>query len=87
MFFQFTTSITKARTAINYVLTIRSHVNSSMEDGPSEKDETGDERGAAIDLQDLYFAYPQRPLLQVLKGIDTRVSLLLASSEDPLLIL
>ena len=58
-----------------------------MEDGLSEKDEAGDERGAAIDLQDLYFAYPQRPLLQVLKGINTLVGLGLGSLGDLLLIL
>lgn len=87
MFFQFTTSITKARGAINYVLAMRLQVRPDMNERLHDKDEAdkigpGDQNGAAIEMQGLQFAYPQRPLLTVLKGINARVSWLHISSGN-----
>lgn len=73
-FFTYTTSITKARTAFNYILTLRSAVVPEMSDDVIEPDEKQDGSGAAVEVQGIKFSYPERPRLQVLKGIDADVS-------------
>ncbi|RYC77109.1 hypothetical protein BFJ63_vAg20017, partial [Fusarium oxysporum f. sp. narcissi] len=72
MFFQFTTSLTKARSSINYVLSVRSQVNQDMREDNSQ-DDTSEKNAAAIEFRDLRFSYPRRPGLQVLKGINANI--------------
>ncbi|KAF5230359.1 hypothetical protein FANTH_13876 [Fusarium anthophilum] len=72
MFFQFSTSLTKARSSINYVLSVRSQVDQDMREDGSQ-DNTSEKNAAAIEFQDLRFSYPRRAGLQVLKGINANI--------------
>ncbi|ODA84156.1 hypothetical protein RJ55_02674 [Drechmeria coniospora] len=74
MLFQYTTSITKARTAINYIFRLRrERALDDTEDDPSCDSEDSVEksiRGTEIACSDVRFAYPIRPKRKVLNGID-----------------
>ena len=64
MFFQYTTSITKARTSMNYIFALRrkrelNDTDDSGSDGNNE--ETMSEKGTAVEIDDIGFAYPLRP--------------------------
>ncbi|KAH7002851.1 P-loop containing nucleoside triphosphate hydrolase protein [Fusarium venenatum] len=72
MFFQFSTSLTKARSSINYVLRVRSQVDQDMREEGSQ-DDNSEKNAAAIEFQDLRFSYPRRAGLQVLKGINAKI--------------
>jgi ATP-binding cassette subfamily B (MDR/TAP) protein 1 len=82
--FQYTTSITKARTAINYIFNLRRSQTlhdkaASNGDGNSGGDTTEKARtllgkGPAIQCEDVNFCYPLRPKLTVLKRIDISIS-------------
>ncbi|KAK7418059.1 hypothetical protein QQX98_004198 [Neonectria punicea] len=77
--FQYTTSITKARTAINYVLQLREQVvlrdnEKDDRDAPSSSSEkTALEKGPEVICDAVGFAYPLRPRLQVLRDIDIKI--------------
>ncbi|EEU35319.1 uncharacterized protein NECHADRAFT_36975 [Fusarium vanettenii 77-13-4] len=74
MLFQYSTSVTKARTSINYIFQLRRQkiLYDNDENGPdaavSEKGSS--EKGLEVSCEDIDFAYPRRPKLQVLRGID-----------------
>lgn len=78
LFFTFTTSVTKARIALNYIFQLRETVvmKDSMSvstDSDSDSAECMREKGAALDVDDITFAYPMRPKLKVLRGIDVKI--------------
>ncbi|ATY62376.1 multidrug resistance 1 [Cordyceps militaris] len=74
LFFQYTTSITKAGTAINYILRLRR--SRVLYDSDGESSSSGAEKagepvtGKEVICDDIHFAYPLRPSLKVLRGID-----------------
>ncbi|KAH7136669.1 P-loop containing nucleoside triphosphate hydrolase protein [Dactylonectria estremocensis] len=79
IFFQYSTSVSKARTAINYILRLRKQVVLHDDEGDdadassasSEKRETGN--GPEVICNAVGFAYPRRPKLQVLRDIDIKI--------------
>lgn len=76
LFFQYTTSITKAGTAINYILRLRrSRVLYDSYDEPADAEKKPDEplQGKDVVCDAIQFAYPLRPSLQVLRGIDITI--------------
>ncbi|PHH90831.1 hypothetical protein CDD83_2543 [Cordyceps sp. RAO-2017] len=82
MLFQYTTSITKARTAINYIFDLRRHVELVDDDEDNEDENDGGDdgtdgeksgppdKGTEVRLEGVEFAYPLRPRHKVLRGID-----------------
>lgn len=74
LFFQYTTSITKAGSAINYILRLRRSrilYDSDHEQTAIEAEKAGKPvRGKDVVCDDVQFAYPLRPSLKVLRGID-----------------
>jgi ATP-binding cassette subfamily B (MDR/TAP) protein 1 len=79
LFFQYTTSITKARTAINYIFQLRAgRVLNDCGDNdgeePSQSRHAGvSEKGTEIACDEVAFSYPLRPKLKVLRGIDVQI--------------
>ncbi|KAI5463945.1 P-loop containing nucleoside triphosphate hydrolase protein [Mariannaea sp. PMI_226] len=74
--FQYTTSISKARTAINYVFNLREQL--VLRD--DEADENGawggkkvSEKGPEVVCDEVGFAYPRRPKLQVLRDVSIKM--------------
>lgn len=72
-FFTYTTSITKAQRAANYIFKLRSTVPPEHKDDQPPRVEKLPDGGAAIACQDLEFAYPQRPKAKVLKGVSPKI--------------
>ncbi|KAG5930336.1 hypothetical protein E4U42_001851, partial [Claviceps africana] len=82
--FQHTTSISKACTAINYILGLR-QTRVLLDDDDAEEDEDHDpgaavarpvdEKGPGLEagLERVHFAYPLRPKQKVLRGIDMSI--------------
>ncbi|KJZ74288.1 hypothetical protein HIM_06294 [Hirsutella minnesotensis 3608] len=74
MLFQYTTSITKARGAINYIFGLRKHrelVDDDENDGAWEKGaELANLGGTEVECESVEFAYPLRPQHKILRGID-----------------
>ncbi|KAL3485640.1 ATP-binding cassette multidrug transport protein [Aspergillus germanicus] len=79
-FFMFTTSLTKARGACNYIFWLRSLVpsvrdNDSDENSPrNNAPEKGQNQAASLELQDIEFRYPTRPNRPVLTDLNIKVS-------------
>lgn len=76
MLFQYTTSITKARTAINYIFQQRRQkaLHDNADNGPGALgSEKSSEKGIDVSCEEITFAYPRRPKLQVLKGVDISI--------------
>jgi ATP-binding cassette subfamily B (MDR/TAP) protein 1 len=74
MFFQYTTSISKARTAINYIFQLRQDLElHDDEDDASTDEKSISEKGTKVACEEIGFSYPLRPGLQVLKGIDVTI--------------
>jgi ATP-binding cassette subfamily B (MDR/TAP) protein 1 len=77
-FFTFTTSVTKARIALNYIFQLRKSVIMTdavpgLTETDSDSSDTLQEKGAALDVDNVTFAYPMRPKLKVLRGIDVKI--------------
>jgi ATP-binding cassette subfamily B (MDR/TAP) protein 1 len=70
-FFGYSTSITKARPAANYILWLRTLQASVREDETNKS--TGPSGDGAIALEDVEFRYKQRDASRVLKGISMNV--------------
>lgn len=72
----FTTSLSKATTAANYIFWLRKHTPAIEDDGsqgPSTAAEKRHSGPVSVSCGSLEFAYPTRPRLQVVKGIDVTV--------------
>ncbi|KAF1850793.1 P-loop containing nucleoside triphosphate hydrolase protein [Cucurbitaria berberidis CBS 394.84] len=73
-FFSYTTSLTKAATAANYVFWLRRQAPAVQEDSSKPPFDNGEDRGPAhVEVQDVAFAYASRPHAKVLEGIDVDV--------------
>ncbi|KAI6828975.1 multidrug resistance protein [Hortaea werneckii] len=68
-FFSYTTSITKAQKAANYIFWLRSRTPAISID-QSDNNPEDDEKDASVECAALEFAYPSRPNTKVIKGID-----------------
>lgn len=82
MLFQYTTSITKAGTAINYIFRLRRDRvlfdddanSSSASDNTTAVDEKfSSGKGTEMAFDDVQFSYPLRPKQKVLRGIDITI--------------
>ncbi|KAL4795058.1 ATP-binding cassette multidrug transport protein [Aspergillus venezuelensis] len=75
-FFMFTTSLTKARWACNYIFWLRSQIPSVRDGHSNEKNspEKGKKEAASLELQNVEFRYPTRPNKRVLKDVNITVS-------------
>ncbi|KAK7419742.1 hypothetical protein QQX98_003114 [Neonectria punicea] len=75
--FTYTSSITQATGAANYVFNLRKQVPADMKDDNRPGNNTvntGDNQGAvALDIKDLKFAYPRRPGIPVLRGVSLSI--------------
>ncbi|ENI01981.1 hypothetical protein COCC4DRAFT_202734 [Bipolaris maydis ATCC 48331] len=73
-FFSYTTSLTKAATAANYVFWLR-RLTPAVEEDPSKPpfENEKDKGPAHIEVDDIAFAYVSRPHAKVLEGIDVDV--------------
>ncbi|KAF2650811.1 multidrug resistance protein 1, 2, 3 [Lophiostoma macrostomum CBS 122681] len=74
-FFSYTTSMTKAQTAANYVFWLRRQIPAVEEDfsKPPHDDEDNEKQPAHLKVQDLAFAYQSRPNAKVLEDINVDV--------------
>jgi ATP-binding cassette subfamily B (MDR/TAP) protein 1 len=73
-FFSYTTSLTKAATAANYIFWLRRLTPAVEEDASKPPfDDEKDKGPAHIEAQDVAFAYESRPHAKVLEGIDVDV--------------
>ncbi|CEL08547.1 hypothetical protein ASPCAL11696 [Aspergillus calidoustus] len=78
-FFMFTTSLTKARGACNYIFWLRSLVPSVRDEGshdnsPSNNSpEKEQDQAASLELQNIEFRYPTRPNRPVLTDLNIKV--------------
>ena len=73
-FFSYTTSLTKAATAANYVFWLRG-LKPAVQEDPSKPpfDSDEDRKPMHTEIQDVAFAYESRPHAKVLEGIDVDV--------------
>ncbi|KAK6500277.1 hypothetical protein TWF481_010622 [Arthrobotrys musiformis] len=71
--FTYTSSITQAQGAANYIFNLRRQVSKDMKDDypPRDKDSNGGPAG--VDFKELEFSYPRRPQIKVLKGISQTI--------------
>ncbi|KAK2593569.1 hypothetical protein QQS21_008744 [Conoideocrella luteorostrata] len=79
LLFQYTTSITKAGTAINYIFRLRQHriLFDDDTDADPETEHTAEkqssEKGTEMVFNNVHFSYPLRPKQRVLRGIDITI--------------
>ncbi|KAH7308692.1 P-loop containing nucleoside triphosphate hydrolase protein [Stachybotrys elegans] len=82
MLFQYTTSITKAKTAMNYIFKLRrQRTLLDSDDGGSSSSSSSlevsekpcSERGKEIVCDKIAFSYPLRPSIKVLRGLDINI--------------
>lgn len=77
--FQYTTSVSKARTAINYILQLRQQVVLRDDEGDGRDSSSSSsekmiaKKGPEVVCDAVGFAYPRRPKLQVLQDIDIKM--------------
>lgn len=75
-FFSYTTSLTKATTAANYIFWLRRQTPAVQADPskpPFDDDDTSSKDPAHVHVDNVDFAYPSRPHAKVLKNIDVDV--------------
>ncbi|RMZ70076.1 multidrug resistance 1 [Pyrenophora seminiperda CCB06] len=73
-FFSYTTSLTKAATAANYVFSLRRLKPAVQEDPTRPPFDDGENKGPLhIEMKDVAFAYESRPNAKVLQGIEVDV--------------
>lgn len=76
MLFQYTTSISNAKTAVNYLMHLRRNLLIPGSERTCHPDSTAiasddtSREGQVINFEGVHFAYPNRPHLKILKGID-----------------
>ncbi|KAK3367251.1 P-loop containing nucleoside triphosphate hydrolase protein [Lasiosphaeria ovina] len=75
-FFTYSTSITQAQHAANYIFRLRASVPPDNRDDcpPEGSSEKKDEAGVSLECRGLEFAYPQRPHAKVLKGVSVNIT-------------
>ncbi|KAL1873128.1 hypothetical protein VTK73DRAFT_1089 [Phialemonium thermophilum] len=74
--FTYTSSITQAQGAANYILRLRTMIPAQAKDDyPPRRDGDGggESPAARIDCKDLAFSYPRRPNVQVLRGVSVPI--------------
>ncbi|KAK6530830.1 hypothetical protein TWF281_007667 [Arthrobotrys megalospora] len=71
--FTYTSSITQAQGAANYVFNLRKQVVRDMKDDYPPKDKDGNEEATTVKFRDMEFSYPRRPGIKVLKGISQTI--------------
>ncbi|KAF3932797.1 hypothetical protein ABW19_dt0207792 [Dactylella cylindrospora] len=71
--FTYTSSITQAQGAANYVFNLRRQVSKDMKDDSPPQDENGNGGAAAVECKDLEFSYPRRPGIKVLNRISQSI--------------
>jgi ATP-binding cassette subfamily B (MDR/TAP) protein 1 len=76
-FFGYTTSITKARAAANYILWLRT-VESKIAETPENQDKGPSDEDGPVAMENVEFRYIQRADSRVLRGIDIKVGAILA---------
>jgi ATP-binding cassette subfamily B (MDR/TAP) protein 1 len=67
--FQYTTSITQARGAANFVFNLRRQVGKDMKDNYPPGDGGSSTAAVEVECRDLEFSYPRRPMSKVLKDV------------------
>lgn len=73
-FFQYSTSISKAIPAANYIFYLRTQTRVSDEDDDSDfGTEKVNDQPATVEIDSLEFAYPSRPRAQVIQNINVHV--------------
>lgn len=73
-FFQYSTSISKAIPAANYIFYLRTQTPKSEDGDDSDFGaEKTEEQPASVEIDSLEFAYPSRPRAQVIKNINVHV--------------
>lgn len=73
-FFQYTTSLTKAKTAANLMFWLKKNVEKDpVEKANKPSEDEKDDGPASVECNSLAFAYPSRPNAQVLRGIDVSI--------------
>jgi ATP-binding cassette subfamily B (MDR/TAP) protein 1 len=78
-FFQYSTGISRAQDAANYILwfrTLRPRIHEETDEAPDEKEQYGP---AKVDCNNLEFAYSTRPNAKVLQGFDVEVRVTLTT--------
>lgn len=76
MLFQYSTSVTKARTSINYIFQLRRDLtlhDNKDDDDDTTSNESSSEKGLEVACNDIGFAYIRRPKLQVLRNVDINI--------------
>ncbi|KXS96066.1 hypothetical protein AC578_6380 [Pseudocercospora eumusae] len=75
MFFQYSTSISKAKTAANLMFNLQQTAAPVLEGNPPSSANDDEKRNgpAAVDYESLTFAYPSRPGAKILKGVDVSI--------------
>ncbi|EME83753.1 ABC transporter, ABC-B family, MDR type [Pseudocercospora fijiensis CIRAD86] len=75
MFFQYSTSISKAKSAANLMFTLQQSAAPVLEGNPPPRPQDDEKRSgpAAVDYESLTFAYPSRPGARILKGVNVSI--------------
>ncbi|KFA47530.1 hypothetical protein S40293_02105 [Stachybotrys chartarum IBT 40293] len=75
MFFQYTSSVTKAKPAINYIFQLRRQLTlTDTHDGhDSVSPDVHSDKGPTVTCEQVAFSYPLRPNIKVLRGIDVEI--------------
>jgi ABC-type multidrug transport system fused ATPase/permease subunit len=73
-FFQYSTSISKAQDAANYILWFRTLIPRINYDSTQEPDEKDGDGPAQVGCEEVEFAYSTRPNAKVLQGVNVDVS-------------
>ncbi|KXT10142.1 hypothetical protein AC579_504 [Pseudocercospora musae] len=75
MFFQYSTSISKAKTAANLMFNLQQTAAPILEGNPPPSANDDEKRNgpAAVDYESLTFAYPSRPGARILKRVDVSI--------------
>ncbi|KAK3337811.1 P-loop containing nucleoside triphosphate hydrolase protein [Cercophora scortea] len=72
-FFTYTTSMTKASSAANYIFRLRDSVPLETQDDRPPRSEKESAGAKSVECQDLVFSYPQRHNIKVLKGVSANI--------------
>ncbi|KAM7188807.1 P-loop containing nucleoside triphosphate hydrolase protein [Naviculisporaceae sp. PSN 640] len=73
LFFTYSSSISKAQHAANWIFNLRASVRPDNKDDQPPPDDKVHEGGVSLDFQNLEFSYPQRPDTRVLKGVSANI--------------